>query len=153
MPVTMIAASAAALLASLLGCTTAQPANTTGRGDAGRTVQMTWEEVAQRALKALSDQERRSAAVYLDERELPPGSTLKVDQKEIPVRRASAVAFVDQDPQANWGHACRYLLIALESGDVESIDAQFPPFLRGVPQTLRLIWKGDIVPEWAIAKP
>jgi hypothetical protein len=153
MPVTMTAPIGAALLASLLGCTASQPANTTERAKGGSTAQLTWEQVAQRALKPLSDQERRGAAVYLDERELPPGSTLKVDQKEIPVPRTSAVAFVDQDPQANWGHACRYLLIDLESGNMQSIDAQFPPFLRGVPQTLRLIWKGEAVPEWAIAKP
>ena len=149
---TLITGGGVALLALLIDCTTARPANATGQAAAGRRTKMTWEQVAERTLKELSDGERRSGAVYLDEVELAPGSTLKVDQREIPVRRASAVVFVDKEPQANWGHACRYLLIGLEDSKVESIEAQFPPFLRGVPKTLRLIWKGDIVPEWAIVK-
>lgn len=112
---------------------------------------MTWEQVTERALKELSEAERRTGAVYLDEVEIGAGSTLKIDHNEIPVRRPSAVVFIDKEPQANWGHACRYLLVGLEDGTVESIEAQFPPFLRGVPKTLRLIWKGEAVPEWAIA--
>jgi hypothetical protein len=112
---------------------------------------MTREQIAERALKELSETERRSGAVYLDEVELPPGSLLKIDHKEVPVRRASGVVFIDKQPQANWGHACRYLLIGLEDGTVESIEAQFPPFLRGIPKTLRLIWKGEAVPDWAVA--
>ena len=114
---------------------------------------MTWDQVAERALKELSEQERRSSAVYLDQVELAAGFMLKVDQKQIDVRRPSALVFIDKEPRANWGHASRHLLIALEDGSVQSIDSQFPPFLRGVPKTLRLIWKGEEVPEWAIAKP
>jgi hypothetical protein len=118
---------------------------------AGRISKMTWKQVAERALKELSETERRGAAVYLDEVELAPGSTLKIDHNDVPVRRASAVVFVDKQPQANWGHPCRYFLVGLEDGTVESIEAQFPPFLRGVSKTLRLIWKGETVPDWAIA--
>jgi hypothetical protein len=125
--------------------------NAQQRTTAERIRNMTWEQVAERALKELSETERRGAAVYLDEVEVAPGSTLKIDHNEVPVRRPSAVVFIDKQPQANWGHACRYLLIDLEDGTVESIEAQFPPFLRGVPKTLRLIWKGDTVPDWAIA--
>jgi hypothetical protein len=143
---------AAALLMSLLGCAAARPADR-APAQPERTGRMTWEEVAERALKVLSDDERRNAAVYIDERELPQGSSLTIDQKVIPVKRASAVVFVDREPRVNWGHAARYLLIDLESGDLQSIDAQFPPFLRGVPPTLRLIWRGETVPEWAIVKP
>lgn len=145
--------TAAALFASLMGCINARPASATGQGQAGRTTTMTWEQVAEHALKELSPEERRSGATYLDEVELAPGSTITIDQKEVPVRRASAVVFVDKEPQVNWGHACRYLLVDLEDGRVVSIAAQFPPFLRQVPKTLRLIWKGDTVPDWAIAKP
>lgn len=125
--------------------------NAQQRTTAERIRNMTWEQVAERALKELSETERRGAAVYLDEVEVAPGSTLKIDHNEVPLRRASAVVFIDKQPQANWGHACRYLLIDLRDGTVESIEAQFPPFLRGVPKTLRLIWKGDTVPDWAIA--
>jgi hypothetical protein len=153
MPMTLIRWSGVALLASLMACINARTAHATAQLQAGRTTTMTWEQVAEHALKELSAEERRSGATYLDEVELAPGSTLKIDQKEIPIPRASAVVFVDKEPQVNWGHACRYLLVDLEDGHVASIPAQFPPFLRQVPKTLRLIWKGEAVPDWAIAKP
>ena len=117
------------------------------------TAKMTWEQVAARALTELSEQERRGSAVYLDEVELAPGTTVRIDQKHVEVRRPSALVFVDKDPSANWGHASRYLLIGLEDGRADSIDSRFPPFSNGVPKTFRLIWKGVDVPEWAIAKP
>ena len=114
---------------------------------------MTWEEVAEKAMAQLSDEERRNGVLYLDRRELPPGSTLTIDGREVPIRTPTAVAFVDQVPQANWGHPSRYLLVDLESGRVESIAAQFPPFLRSVPPTLHVVHKGEAVPDWTIARP
>ena len=116
----------------------------------GVKASMTWEQIAQAAITQLTDEERRSGVVYLDQRELPAGSTLDLDSRQVPIGRPSAMAFVDRVPQANWGHPARYLLIDLESGDVTSIEAQFPPFLRGVPATLKVIWKGATVPDWAV---
>ena len=117
------------------------------------TKTMTWDDVARKALQELSAKERETGAVYLDENEIQAGSSLKVDGADIPVRHRSAMVFVDREPQVNWGHSSRYLLIDLDSGNVVSHEAQFPPFLRGVPKTLRLIHKGAGVPDWAIAKP
>ena len=114
---------------------------------------MTWDEVAAKAVAQLSADERKSGVLYVDHHELPAGSTLAIDGREVAVRRPSAIAFVDRVPQANWGHSCRYLLIDLESGQVESIEAQSPPFLRSVPATLRMILKGEAVPDWTVAKP
>lgn len=148
-----LAGRTGAPLVALVICVSTMTVSGTPQGSGRGTATMTWDQVAQRALKELSDQERRGAAVYLDEVVLAAGGALEVDRKEIPIRRASAVVFVDQDPRANWGHASRYLVIGLEDGSVQSIDSQFPPFLRSVPKTLRLIWKGPEVPEWAVAKP
>jgi hypothetical protein len=114
---------------------------------------MTWDEIAKRALSELTEEERQSGALYVDEREVAPGATFTIDGREIPVRHRTAVAFVDRNPPANWSHSCRYLLVDVETGEVHSVEAQFPPFLRGVPRTLRLVWKGDTVPDWTIAKP
>jgi hypothetical protein len=119
----------------------------------GASVAMTWEEVAAKALAALTAEERKSGVLYLDRRELPAGSTLTVDNREIPIRRRSAAAFVDKVPQANWGHPSRYLLIDLDSGEIESIDAQFPPFLRSVPPTLQMVFQGPAVPDWTVVRP
>jgi hypothetical protein len=89
--------------------------------------------------------------VYLDRRVFAPGQSAPVDGEEIPVQAPTAVAFVDLEPRANWGHRCRYLLIDVERGEIRSVDKQFPPFLTGVPRSLRLVWQGDAVPEWALA--
>jgi hypothetical protein len=112
---------------------------------------LSWIQVAEWVRAELTGEERTGAAVYLDEQELPAGSSVEIDGRKVPVPSRSAMAFVDREPRANWGHACRYLLIDLDTGAVRSLDAQFPPFLRGAPSTLRLIWKGETVPDWALA--
>jgi hypothetical protein len=61
------------------------------------------------------------------------------------------VAFVDLEPGVNWGHRARYLLIDRDSQDVRALDAQFPPFLRGMPPGLRVAYRAPAVPDWAIA--
>jgi hypothetical protein len=118
-----------------------------------RQTTLTWAQVAKLAVKALTAAERQRGAAYLDEVVRPAGTSVEIDRKAVPVRRPLAVVFVDQAPGVNWGHPCRYLLIDLQDGRIQSVPAQFPPFLRAVPKTLRLIWKGDTVPEWAIARP
>ena len=113
----------------------------------------TWDAVAARALNVLTAEERRAGVLYLDERTLPADAVIEADKAQVPLRHPSALAFVDREPGVNWGHSCRYLLISLESDEIQSIEAQFPPFLRGVPGTLRVVWKGEAVPEWAVARP
>jgi hypothetical protein len=114
---------------------------------------LSWDEVAQRALRELSDDERHGGVAYLDKRELAAGSTLRLGNRDIRIPRPSALVFVDRMPRANWGHSCRYIVVELETGAVESIEAQFPPFLREVPQTLSPIAKGEEVPDWVVARP
>jgi hypothetical protein len=36
------------------------------------------------------------------------------------------------------------------TGAIQSIESDWPPFLREVPKTLRLIWKGSAVPDSAL---
>jgi hypothetical protein len=114
---------------------------------------MPWNDVSKLALEKLTDEERRDGVAYLDEREWPAGSTLQIDKRPHPVKNRTAVVFVDRAPRANWGHSCRYLLVDLDAHSVESIEAQFPPFLRAVPKTLKAIWKGPTVPDWAVVRP
>lgn len=114
---------------------------------------MTWDEVAAMAVAQLTADERKSGVLYVDQRELAVGSTLAIDGRDVAVRRPSAMAFVDREPQVNWNHSCRYMLIDLASGEVESFEAQSPPYLRSVPATLRMILKGETVPDWTVARP
>jgi hypothetical protein len=59
--------------------------------------------------------------------------------------------FIDLQPKANWGHDCRYLLVAVDSGAIQQYPASFPPYLRGASPTLQIVWKGEDVPSWAAA--
>jgi hypothetical protein len=112
-----------------------------------------WSAIAAAAIGTLSDEERSSSAVYLDEEIVPAGTVLRIDGQEVKVPWPAAVAFVDLRPAANWAHPCRYLLIDREGTQIESIEARWPPFLRGPAPSLRLIWKGADVPAWTLAVP
>ena len=101
-------------------------------------------------LRGLTDEERRSAVVYLDDRVIEPPEVVTIDGEEIEVSSPSILAFVDQDPGANWGHASRYVIVDTERGEARSFPAQMPPFLRGVPATLRVIYRAEGVPDWAV---
>jgi hypothetical protein len=101
---------------------------------------LSWDEVASQVIERLSDEERTSSVVYVDERVLPAGSQVDVGGRTLELRRPSVLAFVDLEPALNWGHRCRYELVGAETGDVEAFDAAMPPFLRGMPQTMRVVW-------------
>ena len=112
---------------------------------------MTSAELEQAALTSLSDEERARAVVYMSDRELEPGDAVEIDGRRVQVDAPTVVAFVDLEPGVNWGHRSRYLLIDGESASVRAVDAQFPPFLRGMPPDLRVIYAAPGVPEWAVA--
>jgi hypothetical protein len=112
---------------------------------------LSWEKIRELILKTLGPEERESSVVYLDKQVLPPDSIIEIDRKPLQTPAKTVVAFVDLEPTANWGHDCRYLLLNPETGEVESRAARLPPFLRGKPSTLNVIWKGDKVPDWTVA--
>jgi hypothetical protein len=87
----------------------------------------------------------------MSDRVLEPGEELEVDGGRVEVDAPTLVAFVDLEPGVNWGHRCRYLLLDRDSGDVRAIDAQFPPFLRGMPPGLRVVYRAPGVPDWKVA--
>jgi hypothetical protein len=105
------------------------------------------QQIADAALAALPEQERRSSAVYLDVRSIPAQGPVRIGRKEMTFPAHGFLAFVDPSPTANWGHPCRYLFIEAETQRIHEIAAQFPPFLQEVAPTLRLIWKGADVPD------
>lgn len=109
------------------------------------------EDVAARVLASLGPAERPASAVYLGRRELAAGSTITIDRAEVQVPWDALLAFVDLQPTANWGHPCRYLLVARDSGEIRAIAAAFPPFRSGTKSAFELLWRGEAVPDWAIA--
>jgi hypothetical protein len=134
----------------LVGCSPPVPPGGF-QGSVTRSVALSWDQISELALANLSAEERESSVVYLDERVLPTGAVVEVDRKEIRMPWPAVIAFIDLQPEANWAHDCRYLLVNSETGELQSIDARFPPFLRGAPDTLRVIWKAEAVPSWAVA--
>ncbi len=109
------------------------------------------EQTARIALDALTAEERRAAVLYLDDALLPAG-TLRLGRTEITLARPARIAFLDLEPGANWGHACRYLVIDAEDGSVRTIPETMPPFLRDAAPTLRVIARGE-AEDWMLAAP
>src|SRR6266516_2844088 len=103
-----------------------------GRSCKSRVVTLNTGEIENTVVASLSDEERSRVVVYLDERVLEPGDELEIDGRRIGVDSPTVVGFADLEPGMNWGHRGRYLLVDRESGDVRAVDAEFPPFLRGV---------------------
>lgn len=112
---------------------------------------MTSSELERAAIASLSDEERSRAVVYMSERVLEPGDELEIDGRRVQVDAPTVVAFADLEPGVNWGHRSRYLLVDRDSGDVRPIEAQFPPFLRGMPPDLKVVYRAPGVPEWTVA--
>ena len=92
------------------------------RGDAAA------ERVASIVVEALEPAERTGGVAYLYQTPLAAGQTLAVPLEPITIERDCYVAFIDSEPHANWGHACRYLLIDAHTGEVTSHPRRFPAF-------------------------
>lgn len=110
-----------------------------------------WDAVIEAATDLLAPAERDTAVLYLLQEVQPEDRALVLDGKVVRRPYDLVVFFVDLEPTANWGHPCRYVVMDTAGGRRESIDARSPPFLRSVPPSLRLIWKGAAVPDWAVA--
>jgi hypothetical protein len=108
-------------------------------------------ELEQAAIASLSDDERSRAVVYMSDRVLEPGDELEVDGRRVQVDASTVVAFADLEPGVNWGHRSRYLLIDRDSGSVRALEAQFPPFLRGLPPDLKVVYRAQGVADWMVA--
>jgi hypothetical protein len=103
-------------------------------------------EVANKVVASLTEEELRSSAVYLDPAPLERGAPFSIRGKSLTVSAPSILAFVDLQPQANWGHPCRYLFVSLDDGSIISIDAQFPPRR----ESLRIIHRAEAVQDWML---
>jgi hypothetical protein len=111
------------------------------------------DELERAVAASLSDEERSRAVIYVSDRVLEPGEDLEIDGGRVAIDVSTVVAFVDLEPGVNWGHRSRYLLVNRDSGDVRAVDAQLPPFLRGMPPEWRVAYRPPGVPDWAVATP
>lgn len=120
------------------------------------------------AFRRLSIKRRASTNLYVLEDVQPTKSVMKARHQAIPITRPTAVVFVDDEPMANWSHACRYLLYDADSGKFyQEVKAGFPPYLVNPPDTfkafhipvvaqnpLRKIWtmEPELIFPWRIRK-
>jgi hypothetical protein len=90
------------------------------------------------AVRRLSWRKLQTTNLYLDERIYERAEMIGPERQKIVTEWPSILVFADDDPLANFSHACRYLLHDPQTGDLQKeIPAQFPPFVNGWPKTLK----------------
>jgi hypothetical protein len=82
--------------------------------------------------------QRETTNLYVGHRPIEKGEPIGPQQQRIRARRQSILVFADDDPHANFTHACRYLLYDAETGKFDREHAaQFPPFTAKEPLQLK----------------
>jgi hypothetical protein len=93
---------------------------------------------------------RQATNLYLDERPYAKGEVVGPRRQKIVAERPSVLVFADDEPLANFAHACRYLLYDAKSGELQrEVEAQFPPIVKERSRTLKAFHE----PVQFIAKP
>jgi hypothetical protein len=103
-------------------------------------------------LKAqLTPEEREGCVAYAVDQLLAQGKRLEFPDLVLEMPWDGFLAFIDQDPMANWGHPARYLMINGEGGEFQSIKARFPPFQGSRELHWRPVYKAPALPNAAVA--
>jgi len=86
------------------------------------------ERVRRQAFATLTPRTSTTTHLSLAPRVYPEGHVLRLVTREIVVPADSVLVFVDEMPEANFGHPCRYQFHSLRDGQVIAVeDAEFPP--------------------------
>lgn len=97
------------------------------------------EKIRNHAFSLLSFRQRQTTNLHIDPEIYRRGEAIGPEFQKIRAERDSILVFADDDPFANFGHPCRYLLYEAESGDFEAErPARFPP-VRDVREPRKLI--------------
>jgi Peptidase C13 family len=94
--------------------------------------------IQQQAFALLNPQQRERVNLYLDTRVRPEGEAVGPEFQRIFAPSNCLLVFADEDPQANFGHACTYHFFDAANGrHLGSAPARFPPYGASKPDTLR----------------
>ena len=86
------------------------------------------EKIKEHAFSLLSFHQRETTNLHLVSEVYRKGEAVGPEFQKIKAKRDSILVFADDEPFANFGHACRYLLYDAKSGDFDAErPAQFPP--------------------------
>lgn len=89
------------------------------------------ERIRTHAFRHITDREQTNTNLSLDSRIYTAGERIGPKHQGIHTDEPAVVVFADDEPLANFGHACRYLLYNPQSGEfLKEIPARFPPNLR-----------------------
>jgi len=98
----------------------------------------------------LTEHERRCAVVYAAEKQIPAGTQIEFPGTQIKFPTDSFLGFIDGEPEANWGHKARYVVMSLEGSDYQSVEVRLPPFKCGVDISWRIVYQAESVPKTAV---
>jgi hypothetical protein len=85
-------------------------------------------KIEQNALALVHPMGREKVNLYRDSREFAKGELVGPKFQEIVAPAACYLVFADEDPTANFGHACVYHFFDKSTGDhLRSVPARFPP--------------------------
>lgn len=102
-------------------------------------------------LAQLTAEERNGGVVYIATEPISAGAKLEFPKIKIEVKWDAILAFVDRDPMANWSHSCRYILLNIQTHEVESFEAALPPFSSNKSIHWRVAYKSPSVPDALLA--
>ena len=86
------------------------------------------QQVQNHAFQHLSYDQRETTNLYLDNHIYEKGERIGPAFQKVAAPRSSVLVFADDEPRANYGHTCRYLLYETEGGKfLEETPARFPP--------------------------
>ena len=89
------------------------------------------------ALSQLAAAEQKKTNLYLDTEIHPKGVMIGPEFQRIGTEQDTIVVFADEEPLANFGHPCRYLLYHAANGNyIKTVPARFPPYLKMQPKSL-----------------
>jgi hypothetical protein len=129
----------------LLGCKS-------GSAESGPAMQGN-EQVRSILLSQLTPAERESAVAYWFVRVVESGAKLAFPHVNFEAPWDAELVFIDQQPLANWGHPCRYLLVNLSNRETVSFASRFPPFQPESRNLWRVLYRASAIPDSAIAVP
>jgi hypothetical protein len=98
-----------------------------------------FQRVRTHAFNSLSFETRETTNLHLDEHIYEEGEQIGPEFQNVVAERPTIVVFADDEPRANFGHECRYLLYHSATGDFDrEVPARFPPVTDATqPKTLQ----------------
>jgi Peptidase C13 family len=100
--------------------------------------QRVYDSIRAEAFSRLAPGQHLTTNLYLDELPRKKGEYLGPEFQKIVTEQACLLVFADDNPTANFGHDCRYLLYHPENGSLlKEIPARFPPYGNKPPETFK----------------